>query len=822
MPGRPALAPAKPRGYGRESRILATNVPPWLTSFTHDLKFTVRQLAKARGFTAVAVLTLALGIGANTAIFTVVHHLLLAPVPYPDGNGIVMLMRTAGGGKVPFPPDTAVFAAWRLRVHSLETFGAAVDEKLLVAEAGAPDSVPAARVTPAFMTLLRVQLRMGRDFTPADARSAAAPAAIISYGLWQRAFGGRRNVLGTLVHANGRPYTVVGVAPPGLVMPMRDDQPKDVLLPLDLDSAAPNLEAYARLRPGLTPGTASREMLAVMHAMPGAAAEGNMGARAMRAQDFLGDRQTQTVKILFAAVGALLLIACANVANLLLARGWARRREFALRVALGAGRARLVSQVLAESVTLAIVGGALGLLVARVGLHVIIAMRPGYLYDLATVHIDQAVLLWSLAISVASGLVFGATPALLAGSRSAGDVLRSGARTASGGSAARGMRAALVVAEVALSLMLLVGAGLLVRSFVSLLRVPLGFDANGLVYAATFPKPSVSNETADAEQQDVVRRLNGSPGITGAQLGSFPQNGLMYAGDFQTEGPTGPNATHVHLALSTIVAPGYFRFAGIPLLAGRGFDSTSTESEGSAVVINRALAQRLWPGRNAIGLRLRAGSKSPWLTVIGVAGEVHLPGRTGDPYELQMYQAGGQFLGRGGILVRARDPAAAAAAVKRALAEAGPSLRLVQVIYPKDILDVGLAQPRFTMALIGAFALIALVLTAVGLYGVVAYAVTHRTREIGIRVALGAPPGAVSRLVLGQGLRLTAVGLVIGLVGAAFATRALTTMLIGVNPLDPLTFVAITVLLLATTLLAAYVPTRRALRVDPTEALRAD
>ena len=792
-----------------------------LEGLAHDIRLTARRLAKARGFTAVAVFTLALGIGANAAIFTVVHQLLLAPVPYPDGNSIVMLMRTAGGGKAVFPADPVTLAAWQSRAHTLDSFAALSEEDLLVAEAGSADSVPGARVTPGFMQLLGVDPVLGRPFAFTDTLPGAAPVAIIGNGLWHRAYGGRRTALGALIHVNGSPYTIVGIAPPELTIPILGGLPRGVLLPLRMDSVR-FIRAFARLRPGITPDVASREMVAVLHAMPGSREQSNVGARAMRTQDFLGEQETQSVKVLFAAVGALLLIACANVANLLLARGWTRRREFAVRIALGAGRARLMRQVLAESVALALIGGALGLLVARVGLHVIIAARPASLYALGTVHIDPAVLAWSLGISISCGLLFGLVPALVAGSRAPGEVLRSELRTASGGSPARQFRAALMVAEVALSLMLLVGAGLLVRSFVSLVRTPLGFDEDGLLYVAAVPKQSVKDETAYTEEQDVVRRLDRSPGIAEAELGNFPQDGSVSAGDFQIEGPTGPSPTDVHIASLTVAASGYFRFIGLPLLAGRGFDSTSIESETSMVVINRALARRLWPGQNPIGLRLRFGTNDPWLTVIGLAADIHVPGLTGDASELQIYQTGVGFLGAAGILVRTHDPGGAVPIVRRAMAEFAPSLRLVHFIYPKDILDIGLAPERFAMALFGAFALIALMLTAVGLYGVVAYAVTHRTREIGIRVALGAQPASVSRLVIGHGLRLTAVGLVIGLAGAAFTTRALASLLYGVNPLDPLTFAAIIVLLIITTTIAAYVPVRRALRIDPTEALRAE
>jgi predicted permease len=793
------------------------------SGLTGDVRSAVRQLTKARGFAGIAILTLALGIGANTAIFTVVHHLLLAPLPYPDGNGIVRLQRMAGGGRVPFPPDAAVYRAWEARSRTLESFAAEREATLHVAENGAVDSVPGAFVTPGFMKMLHVSPARGREFVPDDARAAAAPVAVIGNGLWRRAYGGRDDVLGALIHVNGRAYTIVGVAPPDLVLPMSGDPPRDVLLPLNPDTAS-YFEGYARLRAGVTPEVASAEMRAIIQSesLPDSAEDRRLPGRAMRAQDFLSDRMVLGVKVLFAAVGLLLLIACANVANLLLARGWTRRREFALRIALGASRGRLARQMLIEAVLLAAIGGALGIAIAVVGLHIIIATRPPTLDDLAQVHIQRAVLLWTVALSVLSGVAFGSAPALLAGARPPGEVLRSGARGSSGGPGARRVRASIVVVQVALSLVLLVGAGLLVRSFVSLLRMPLGFDSAGLTYVAVGPRPSVNEATAAAQEREMLRQLQGAPGIAGAQLGVFPNEGLRFAGDFQTEGAGGPVASDVHMAAITNVAPGYFRFLGIPLLTGRVFDAAGLEADRQSVVINRELAQRLWQGRNPVGQRMRFNATQPWLTVIGVVGDVRFPGRVGDSNELAVYDVDSRVDVSGRILLRGTDPVAVDSAIRRAMASVGPSLRLYGTERPRDILEFGLAPQRFNMALIGVFALVALALTAVGLYGVVAYAVTHRTREIGVRVALGAQPGAVSRLVMGEGLKLTAVGVVIGLAAAAVATRALTSILFGINPLDPLTFGAIALVLVATTLVATYVPALRALRIDPNEALRAE
>ncbi len=799
---------------------------PRLAAFAHDLRFTLRQLTKARGFALVAVLTLALGIGANTAIFTVVHALLISPEPYPDGNSIVRLERMFGGGKIPFSSGKGMYDAWHARAHSLDAFGAAFEQTFQVPESGANDSVPGARVTPGFLRrTLQVHPVIGREFDSTDALPNAAPVAMIGSALWHRAYGGRAGVLGKLVHVDGKAYTIVGVAPPDLVIPMTFDPPRDLLLPYAVsDTGAVYFEAYARLRPGVTIAAASHEMDAIMHAPPDTGDDQHAVARAMRAQDYIGERQTQTIQVLFAAVGALLLIACTNVANLLLARGWGRRREFALRLALGAGRGRLVWQVLAESVVLALVGGALGVLLARLGLHVIIAVRPDTMDQLSAVRLDSAVLLWSIAISVASGLAFGAMPALFAAGRSPGEVLSAGSRTSSGGAGARRMRATFIVIEVALSLVMLVGAGLLVRSFVGLVRTPLGFDPAGIIYPVVLPKQGVDPRTAYAQEAQLAAAMASAPGVVAAMRGDFPAMGMIFASDFQTEGAAGPVATDVHRARTMVAGPGYFRFLEMRLLAGRGFDSTDATPAVQTAVINEALARRLWPGQSPLGLQFRPSDKRPWLTVVGVAADVHMPGLTGDAEELQLYLARNPITGgpTGGLLLRTHDATATVAALERMVPQVAPSVRVVRIYRAHDFVSVGLQQPRFAMALIGAFALVALLLTAVGLYGVIAYAVTHRTREIGIRVALGAEPGSVSRLVVGEGLKLTAIGLALGLVGAAFATRALTSILYGVNPLDPATFAAIAALLVATTLIAAYLPARRALRIDPTEALRAE
>ncbi len=815
-----------------EQRERRLRIADRIEGLWHDLRLTSRQLAKARGFTAIAVLTLALGIGANTAIFSVVHHLLIAPLPYPDGNSIVQLRWTGSGGQISTPPDSEVFNAWRAQSKTLEDFAAVGEPWYRLGDTlQRADSVPGALVTPGFFRLLRVEPVLGRAFLPGDTARGAAPVAMIDAGLWHRAYAGRSDVIGRTILLNGRPHTIVGVAPRGMVIPMSGEPPREVFVPLSLDSAS-NVPAFARLRAGVQPRRASAELLAIMRGLPDAAKYKRIDAEAVRAQDVIGVREAQTVKVLFAAVGALLLIACANVANLLLARGWMRRREMALRTALGATRVRLFRQVLAESLVLSGAACAIGIGIAWVGLHVMIALRPSALDNLAAVRLQPAVLLWSVGIALLSALGFGTAPALLARTAAPGDVLRSGSRTSAGGWASGRVRGLFVVLEVGLSLVMLVGAGLLVRSFVRLERQPLGFDAARLYEVAPMPRPvgggrsperrgGSGQRAATAQGRELLARLASAPGVTASHPGSLPGNGYWGFGSVEVDGSSGPTPTDVKSALVTLASPGYFHFLKIPLLAGRDLDSATAAGGGAGVVIGEGLAHRLWGRRSPLGLRFRLNAKQPWLTVVGVVPDVHYPGYTAEVYQNQAYETPRAEDGAGNLLVRTSDSALVASTARR-LAAAEPALGAPYMVSVAEAVEYGLAPERFAMALIGVFALVALVLSAVGLYGVIAYAVTHRTREIGIRVALGADPAKVSRLVLGEGLRLTALGLVIGLVGAAFSTRALEALLFGLNPLDPVTFVAIAALLVVTTLLAAYVPARRALRIDPIDALRAE
>jgi putative ABC transport system permease protein len=554
--------------------------------------------------------------------------------------------------------------------------------------------------------------------------------------------------------------------------------------------------------------------------------------RAMRAQDFLDPRETRAVQVLFVAVGVLLLIACANVANLLMSRAWTRRREFAVRVALGAGRARLARQVLTESVMLALAGGFAGVVVAMQTLRIIIALRPPSLGHLAGARVETPVLCWSAGISVLTGILFGCGPAFFAGARRAGDILKNESRAGSGGNASHRMRSALIVAEIALSLVLLVGAGLLVRSFSALQRMPLGFEPRGLV--SMFVLIMGPRETRAADGAAILARLRVVPGVIDASIGSMPAEGLGVRAPLGTDpGATGHARTIPSYSVGLIDA-NYFRVTRIALLEGRLPDSAALALPASVgppgsvaapfdVVINRSLAQRLWPSGGAVGSRLHseAGRSKETYTVVGVVDDARIAGTVNPAREAQVYRR--PLPGGPSFIVRTTMPGASVVpALRKAVTDAAPHSYVQTVTVGEQFVSDALAPAKFAMALLTAFSVVALALSVVGLYGVIAYSVTQRTREIGIRVALGAAPSAVTGLVVGSGLRLTVAGVLIGVVAAMASTQLLSSLLFAVAPADPATFVGIAVIVAAIALLASYVPARRALSIDPMEALRAD
>ena len=824
------------RAMGNETLMREEARGVWLAdgfeSILKDWRYAWRGLRRSPAFTALVVTTVALTIAANTVVFSVVQHVLLAPLPFPNGNRIVRL-----GWESISDPQVGQFGISADFYRRLSVRSRTLDDFAAVTRAQYPigndrdESVAAASVTASFLPMLRIRPALGRGFTPDDALPGAPPVTIIAFSMWQARYAGAGDVLGQVVKLNGTPRTIVGVMPNGFDIPISFDQTPDVWLPLAFDTVTTLNSAFARLRPGATSASASRELQAITREVPDTASARGYRLVATTARDRVDASDARAIQLLFATACGLLLIACANVANLLLMRAWTRRRELAVRLALGAGRSRLTRQVLTESLLLAVIGGGIGLLIAWRGLRTLIAIYPGSLTvgslgSLDGVALNSTVLAWTAAVSLATGLLFGAGPAFLAGDQSLGDVLRTGGRTSVGSGAARRLRNGLIVAEIALSLVFLAGAGLLVRSFIALARTPIGYDPIGLAAIFTTFPPGTAAPGRVATEAALIGAVRATPGVREAALGGLPQTNVQ-TGPFAVDGPTGPQPIDLAFCEMPFVSPDYFRVARIPLVQGRTFDASDPTAATDELVVNQALARRLWPGRNALGARLRVGggATARWLTVVGVAGDIHLPGTTGDLFNLQMYRptsAASEVVST--MLVRVSGRATELVpALKQAVEGAGVSATFERVLRADAIVYRRiLARPRFALAVFGVIAAIALAVCAAGLYGIIAYAVSQRTREIGVRVALGAEPMAVARLVLADSGRLVLAGAALGLVVAVAATRALASFLYQVRPTDPAALGGAILLLVVVALIATLVPVRRALRIDPIDALRTD
>ncbi|MHB1225782.1 MAG: ADOP family duplicated permease [Gemmatimonadaceae bacterium] len=799
----------------------------WARGWGQDVRFAVRQLRRAPTMALVAVLTLALGIGATTAIFSVVHRLMLAPLPYPDADRIVAVSRTAAKGQMFVTATPALVDAWRDGSNSFEQLGAyrTADMKATAPDGdGDPETLLGVRLSAQMPAVLGVRPTLGRFFLPEETVAGSAPVAMVSYGYWQRRYGGDSDVLGQVISLDGSDHTVIGVLPRTFVLPsFTPISDRQVAVPLVPDTLSRSVFAVGRLRAGVTPETATEQLDAVMTRLAETEpAYRSMTARVMHQSDFLGKGTRNTLLVLLAAVGVVLLIACANVAGLLLARAAGRQRELAVRAALGAGRRRLVRQLLTESALLGTAGGAAGLAVAWAGLRAVIALRPPSLDELAGVRLEPSVLLGSLAVAVATSLIFGLAPALLAAADGLAASLVGSSRSATGRRGAQRLRAALVGGEVALSVVLLVCAGLLVRSVQALQDVDVGVDTRGLAGAsvalpmARYPDDG-SRRTAYAQLVERVRAIPGVVGVTMA-MDMPPDIGVSF-GKLEIDGmPTLPGEPPSLIGLD-MVSPDYFEMIGTRLLAGH----VPTDTVVYGVVINETFARRYWSDGRAVGARLRLSDKAPWQTVTGVVSDIRLPGATGSQHELRMYSYfGGTFEG-GAVVVRtAGETPLLLADLTRAAAAVDPGITVRDMRTADGILAQRLAAPRFTMTLLGVFAVVALVLAVVGLYGVVSLAVTQRTREIGVRLALGASPRGVTRMVVGQAMLLAGGGLVVGLGAAMGAVRFVRGMLFGVEPLDAPTFIAVAAALAAVAFVAALIPARRAARVDAMVALRAE
>ncbi len=821
--------PAIRRVMGNETAVREEAHEVWVAAgvdaLFKDCRQAWRALRRTPVFTAVAVITLAIGIGANTAIFSVVHHLLLAPLPFEDGNRIVRLgTQSASAPEEPFNLPAPILVRFQQRSRTLEDFAAARSFPATLGDTANHDAVPGMRITASLLHTLRVMPIAGRGFTREDTTVGAPAVAMISYGLWRSRFGGAREIPGSAIKINGVQRTIVGVMPRDFTVPMSDQDAPQVWLPLELRDEE-GAAGYARLLPGATTDAAKRELQSIIAERPDPRWSKSITASVARAVDRVDRRLKRAVVIMFTAVSGLLLIACANIANLLFMRGWTRQRELAIRRALGGGRFRVARLLLIESLMLAILGGTLGLVIAWKGLGTILTIAPGTNSmvggpELAGAGISRGVLAWTTVTTIVTGLLFGVGPAFFSTAEATVEALRTGIRGVVGSTAARRLRSGIVVTQIALSFAFFVAAALLVKSFVALARFDVGFNAHGLAIATIKPTNRPEDQDRASLERAVTKAMESAPGVTGAAFGGPILMTDIRGGPFVVDGPRGSETIDLDMCEMPFVSRDYFRVMGIPLIRGRSFE---TEDD---LVINQKLAQRFWPKGNALGARLRVGNgpKAKWMTIVGIAGNVTMRGVV-ELFTMQMYRptsAANGFVDL--VSFRAnRGSESLGLEIERSLGNAGVPAKLVSIRGVESVLDSRiLARPRFALALFGVFASIALLLTAVGLYAIVAYSVTQRTREIGVRVALGADSTAIARMIIGDGLRHVVAGIALGLVIAFATTRLLTSFLYDSNASDPRAFVGAALLLGIVTLVASSIPLSRALGIAPVDALRAD
>ena len=827
-----------------EPIILGTNRRTnMMADLWQDLRFGVRVLLKTPGFTAVAVLTLALGIGANTAIFSVVNAVLLRPLPYRNPDRLAMVGRVRFSRPVHSPTRPAIFLDWRARQNVFEDLAAYQDGDtdqdarffLSGGEGGqaAPERIWGARITANLCPLLGVKAALGRTFSPEEEQPGQDQVALVSDGLWRRRFGADPNVLGKTVTINDKPYTIVGVMPPEFKLSYPQEESSswsDLWTPLTIGPKERNnrtsisYRAIGRLKPGVTLTQARQAMESLARALEQEypQTDKGFGVFVVPLHEELFGSMRLPLLLLLAAVGLVLVVACVNVINLQLARATDRAKELAVRAALGANRLRLVRQLLTESVLLSGLGGALGLLLAYWARALLIEIMPGTVPRGGEILIDRWVLGFTFLLSLAAGVGFGLAPALGASRPDVNETLKAGDRGASAGLRARHLRGALVVAEIALALVVLVGGGLMIRSLWRLQQVELGFQPENIL-TMQFTVPAYKRLTDDQQAEliaRVVERIKALPGVVGAaSTTAVPLRGADYRNSFEIPGQPPPAPNERPIARSRMVTADYFRVMGIPLLKGRYFTEQDSRLAPRVVIISDALARQYFPGAEPMGKRLLIGKRD--CEIVGVAGDVRLTGLN-KPIELAMYEPLAQTTaGPACLVVRTSgDPLGLTTAVQQAVWAEANDQPVEHISTMARIVAEASAETRFYSWALGVFALVALALGALGIYGVMSYSVAQRRHELGIRMALGAKPSDLLRLVAGQGLKLTLLGVALGLAAALALTRLMTGLLFGVSATDPLTFVGIAVLLALVALLACWIPAWRATRADPLVALR--
>jgi predicted permease len=809
-----------------------------------DLRYGARMLRKNPGFTLIAAVTLGLGIGANTAIFSVVNGLLLNPLPYRDAERLAIIWTHSPGANVALDwPSPGQFSALKSENSVFEQLALAQGGNVIITGDGEPERVGAVRASSAVFSLLGAQAAIGRVFTPEEDTPDKTLTVILSHGFWRRRFGGALDVLGRTLTINGRSYVIVGVMPPDFsldheVMPTVGSVARaEILMPLPLsvdrmnNHGDENYNVIARLKPEATIPQAQTELnLAVRRLeqqFPDSYPPSRRFSFSVRPllEQAVGDVRL-ALYVLLGAVGCVLLIACVNVANLLLARAAAREKEMAVRTAIGAGRWRVVRQLLTESILLSTVGGALGLLLAVWGLGLLRWLNPGNIPRLAAVGMDHRALAFTAAVAVLTGVLFGLAPALRGSRMNLGETLKEGGRNLAGGGQ-RLLRNLLVVTEIAMSLVLLVCAGLLIRSFVRVQQVDPGFaPQNVLSMRMTLVGPAYSEETRRMNfYRQLWERIRRLPGVESAGgVSALPLAGGIGWGSVTIEGYDASSGQSMIQSDLRAASVGYFETMKIPLIRGRFFVERDTEESEQVVIVDENMASTYWPNADPIGKRLKIGdpnSKTPWMTVVGVVANVKHYALDADS-RVALYTPHLQS-GAGSLAVVARtstDPAGLAAAITREARAIDPNLPVFDVKTMEQWLSESLARRRFAMLMLGLFAMVAMLLASVGVYGVMSYSVAQRTREIGVRVALGAQMRDVLQLVIRQGISLAGIGVGIGLLAALGATRLMAGLLFGVRATDPGVFVVVALLLTLVALLACLLPARRATKVDPMIALR--
>jgi len=808
-----------------------------MTTLWQDLRYGLRVLAKSPAFTLVSILTLALGIGANTAIFTVVYGVLLRPLPFPEPDRIVELAES-------YKQQTDEMDVTAPQLTRLQQYGDLFEHIAgytsvgynLAAGTGA-EHLRGLPVSASYFSVLGIKPLLGRDFIPDDDRGDGQHVVIISYSLWARRFGADLSQIGQKILLNGEPFTLIAVMPRGFSpIAAATDLPNsgaaDVWTPLALVAktagSGENIGVLARLKPGVTAAQLQAQMNIVTQDFrreyPGEVGK-ELVISFLPYQRMIGAEVRPYLLVLLGAIGFVLLIACANVANLFLARGGLRGREIAVRIAMGASRWRLFQQLLTESMLIALAGGAAGLLVAYLGLGSLLAVAPADLPRASDVHLDGWVFAFTFLVSLLTGVLFGLAPALEASRTGINEALKEGAGRAS---AARGralLRKLLIVGEFAISLVLLTGAGLMIATFSKLLRSDPGFNPHSMLSVQFWLIGSKYDSSAriQAFNRALVQRLEAIPGVASAAVvaAGLP---LERGGN---NGVRLPNSSEGYNVDYREISPGFFGTMGIPLFEGRLFSEADSETANKVVIVNQAFVRELFAGRNPLGERILI-SREPF-EIVGVVGDVKSyldkPARrtTFIPAAQASYDVSRVFEGwfPRSVVVRASvDPLSLSRAVRDAVAAVDPAVPIGSMRSMDQVLSHSLALRNFMMFLLSLFAALALILATVGIYGVISYAVSQRTREIGVRMALGARPADVLRLILGEGLKLVLAGAALGIVFALVATRFITTMIYGVSATDPLIFLSVITLLVAVSLAACYVPARRAMRVDPIIALR--